>query len=172
MSPTGGYAALILLNGTAPPQDHLLLARTLVCRAPEDRRKGSTQGGSSRCGWPRRGRSVQPGRALPLCRQLRRQRHRHPQARWRQAHEGRQLCLAGTSGLDAGEYALRCGSSSTHRRIARLTSLLPRDKPLLSFGARCEVDLRLLTKEAACGRQRSKSDRGTRWARVLDAMVG
>ena len=98
MSPAGGYAASLILNGTgATPKTAFYRHDKSYVTLLKIDGKTVHKVGASRCWRPRRGDRLQPGRALPLCRQLRRQRHRHPTPRGRQPDESRKLPVARTS---------------------------------------------------------------------------
>ena len=108
MSPAGGYAASLILNGTgATPKTAFYRHDKSYVTLLKIDGKTVHKVGASRCWRPRRGDRLQPGRALPLCRQLRRQRHRHPAPRGRQPNKGRKPPVARTSGFDARQHALR-----------------------------------------------------------------
>ena len=107
MSPAGGYAASLILNGTGGTpktafyrHDHSYVALLKI--------DGKTvrKVGQAEVGGLAEGIAFQPRRAFSLCRQFRRRRHRHPAPQRRHADQGRKLGAARPSGVDAREHTV------------------------------------------------------------------
>jgi short chain dehydrogenase len=107
MSPAGGYAASVILNGTGgTPKTAFYRHEHSYVSLPKIEGKTVRNVGQLDVGGLAEGAAFSPDGRYPLRGKFCRRQHRHPAAQRRHAYDGRELCAARASGLDAREHAL------------------------------------------------------------------